>query len=215
MRAKIVQFKLQWISPFWFQSIKTQIRVHLWWSLNLCNYFEDYWCFIIKPIHFLSYRIKSDFISVDKIFLTLKLLALYFLSQVVGVRVVFLFFNCDTEKNTKAFISVSFDFYFERKGKQGRLQKRILKHDGNAGAKSAGHSIFKGKSLVSVLFLQYWKKRMDQTWFHLKNLDLNPVHTVYIQTQNALLDSRVQFWVFRKKHTLSSSPVTAAVVDYT
>ena len=30
MRAKIVQFKLQWISPFWFQSIKTQIRVHLW-----------------------------------------------------------------------------------------------------------------------------------------------------------------------------------------
>ena len=70
----------------------------------------------------------------------------------------FLFFNCDTEKNTKAFISVSFDFYFERKGKQGRLQKRILKHDGNAGAKSAGHSIFKGKSLVSVLFFTVLKE---------------------------------------------------------
>ena len=123
MRAKIVQFKLQWISPFWFQSIKTQI-VHLWWSLNLCNYFEDYWCLIIKPIHFLSYRVKSDFISVDKIFLTLT--SIYFLSQVVGVRVLFLFFTCDTEKNTKAFISVSFDFYFERKGKREDYKNAFL-----------------------------------------------------------------------------------------
>ena len=81
MRVKIVQFKLQWISPFWFQSIKTQI-VHLWWSLNLCNYFEDYWCLIIKPIHFLSYRIKSDFISVDKIFLTLTCVILC----ITGIR---------------------------------------------------------------------------------------------------------------------------------
>ena len=132
---------------------------------------------------------------------------LFFLSQVVGVRVLFLFFTSNTEKNTKAFISVSFDFYFERKGKREDYENAFLSTTAmlvRNRKKISPHSIFEGKSLVSVLFLQYWKKRMDQAWFHLKNLDLNLLHTVYIQTPNPLLDSRVQFWIFRKKHSLIS-----------
>ena len=163
MPAKIVQFKLKWISPFWFQSIKTQI-VHHWWSLNLGNYFEDYWCLSNQ---FTSYHIGLKAYVWNK-----------------------------REDYENAFLSTTAMLVGNRK-------------------KICRRSIFEGKSLVSVLFLQYWKKRADQAWFHLKNLDMNPLHTVYIQTQNPLLDSRVQYWVSRKKDTLSSTPVTAAIVDYT